>query len=161
MSRHKTCVYFDMQIVVENWRGSTCTKSVWPFSTEYHCIRTFNESFNYLDVSEASNKGENEWYYYCKRGRKYKNSVRPNRVTAGSGFWKATGIDKSIYSKGEVIGLKKSLVYYRGSAGKGTKTEWMMHEFRLPNLHSANTIAQEAVRNFKIHTTRFVSFYVS
>lgn len=115
----------------------------------------------YLDVSEGSNKGENEWYYYCKRGRKYKNSVRPNRVTAGSGFWKATGIDKPIYGKGEVIGLKKSLVYYRGSAGKGTKTEWMMHEFRLPNLHSANTIAQEAVRNFKIHTTRFVSFYVS
>ncbi|XP_009587883.1 transcription factor JUNGBRUNNEN 1-like [Nicotiana tomentosiformis] len=96
------------------------------------------------DLPQASNKGENEWYYYCKRGRKYKNSVRPNRVTAGSGFWKATGIDKSIYSKGEVIGLKKSLVYYRGSAGKGTKTEWMMHEFRLPNLHSANTIAQEA-----------------
>lgn len=107
----------------------------------------------YLDVSEGSNKGENEWYYYCKRGRKYKNSVRPNRVTAGSGFWKATGIDKPIYGKGEVIGLKKSLVYYRGSAGKGTKTEWMMHEFRLPNnkyLHAANNIAQEAVRNFNI-----------
>ncbi|CAN1221491.1 Transcription factor JUNGBRUNNEN 1 [Linum grandiflorum] len=68
------------------------------------------------------------------RGRKYKNSVRPNRVTAGCGFWKATGIDKSIYSGGEcvVVGLKKSLVYYRGSAGKGTKTDWMMHEFRLP-----------------------------
>ncbi|XP_009767292.1 transcription factor JUNGBRUNNEN 1-like [Nicotiana tabacum] len=99
------------------------------------------------DLPKGSNKGENEWYYYCKRGRKYKNSVRPNRVTAGSGFWKATGIDKPIYGKGEVIGLKKSLVYYRGSAGKGTKTEWMMHEFRLPNnkyLHAANNIAQEA-----------------
>ncbi|CAN1221489.1 Transcription factor JUNGBRUNNEN 1 [Linum grandiflorum] len=71
---------------------------------------------------------------FISRGRKYKNSVRPNRVTAGCGFWKATGIDKSIYSGGEcvVVGLKKSLVYYRGSAGKGTKTDWMMHEFRLP-----------------------------
>ncbi|CAN1221487.1 Transcription factor JUNGBRUNNEN 1 [Linum grandiflorum] len=78
--------------------------------------------------------GEREMYYFCRRGRKYKNSVRPNRVTAGCGFWKATGIDKSIYSGGEcvVVGLKKSLVYYRGSAGKGTKTDWMMHEFRLP-----------------------------
>ncbi|XP_034679654.1 transcription factor JUNGBRUNNEN 1-like [Vitis riparia] len=78
---------------------------------------------------------DNEWYFFCKRGRKYRNSVRPNRVT-GSGFWKATGIDKPIYSaEGQGhgrIGLKKSLVYYRGSAGKGTKTEWMMHEFRLP-----------------------------
>ncbi|XP_061342827.1 transcription factor JUNGBRUNNEN 1-like isoform X2 [Gastrolobium bilobum] len=81
-----------------------------------------------------SSVGEKEWYFFCIRGRKYRNSIRPNRVT-GSGFWKATGIDKPIYSVKEThecIGLKKSLVYYRGSAGKGTKTDWMMHEFRLP-----------------------------
>ncbi|MBA0710230.1 hypothetical protein Golax_025218 [Gossypium laxum] len=74
--------------------------------------------------------------------RKYRNSVRPNRVT-GSGFWKATGIDKPVFSvkSGEAIGLKKTLVYYHGSAGKGTKTDWMMHEFRLPN---PTLTAQEA-----------------
>ncbi|XP_052735982.1 transcription factor JUNGBRUNNEN 1 isoform X2 [Vigna angularis] len=82
----------------------------------------------------TSSVGEKEWYFFCIRGRKYRNSIRPNRVT-GSGFWKATGIDKPIYcvkEPHECIGLKKSLVYYRGSAGKGTKTDWMMHEFRLP-----------------------------
>ncbi|XP_011026748.1 PREDICTED: transcription factor JUNGBRUNNEN 1-like isoform X2 [Populus euphratica] len=87
------------------------------------------------DLPKAScSAGEREWYFFCRRGRKYKNSIRPNRVTR-SGFWKATGIDKPIYSVGKIhycIGLKKSLVYYRGSAGKGTKTDWMMHEFRLP-----------------------------
>ncbi|CAL4919362.1 unnamed protein product [Urochloa decumbens] len=88
------------------------------------------------DLPKASTAGgEKEWYFFCLRGRKYRNSIRPNRVT-GSGFWKATGIDRPIYSaatnSGESIGLKKSLVYYRGSAGKGTKTDWMMHEFRLP-----------------------------
>ncbi|KAK1406894.1 hypothetical protein QVD17_38503 [Tagetes erecta] len=86
------------------------------------------------DLAKANETGgDTEWYFFCKRGRKYRNSVRPNRVT-GSGFWKATGIDRPIYSGvGSVcIGLKKSLVYYRGSAAKGTKTEWMMHEFRLP-----------------------------
>ncbi|KAI3754030.1 hypothetical protein L2E82_26122 [Cichorium intybus] len=90
------------------------------------------------DLPKGSNTGEKEWYFFCRRGRKYRNSIRPNRVT-GSGFWKATGIDRPIYSgEGSVcIGLKKSLVYYRGSAGKGTKTEWMMHEFRLPP-HSDN-----------------------
>ncbi|XP_008787325.2 transcription factor JUNGBRUNNEN 1-like [Phoenix dactylifera] len=85
-----------------------------------------------LPISAAG--GEKEWYFFCLRGRKYKNSIRPNRVTE-SGFWKATGIDRPIYSTGDAgdcIGLKKSLVYYRGSAGKGTKTDWMMHEFRLP-----------------------------
>lgn len=88
-----------------------------------------------------SNVGDKEWYFFCIRGRKYRNSIRPNRVT-GSGFWKATGIDKPIYSVKEphdCIGLKKSLVYYRGSAGKGTKTDWMMHEFRLPPITTPST----------------------
>lgn len=87
-----------------------------------------------LPLPKVGAAGDKEFYFFCMRGRKYRNSVRPNRVT-GSGFWKATGIDKPIYSSGEriqCIGLKKSLVYYRGSAGKGTKTDWMMHEFRLP-----------------------------
>ncbi|KAK9080729.1 hypothetical protein SSX86_000487 [Deinandra increscens subsp. villosa] len=87
------------------------------------------------DLPKGSDVGDKEWYFFCKRGRKYRNSIRPNRVT-GSGFWKATGIDRPIYSTAgsavSCIGLKKSLVYYRGNAGKGTKTEWMMHEFRLP-----------------------------
>ncbi|CAK8534746.1 unnamed protein product [Lathyrus sativus] len=85
---------------------------------------------------------EKEGYFFCKRGRKYRNSIRPNRVT-GSGFWKATGIDKPIYSNGgegnDCVGLKKTLVYYRGSAGKGTKTDWMMHEFRHPSNIATNT----------------------
>ncbi|XP_022868493.1 transcription factor JUNGBRUNNEN 1-like [Olea europaea var. sylvestris] len=86
----------------------------------------------FAGFAEGSNVGDKEWYFFCKRGRKYRNSIRPNRVTV-SGFWKATGIDRPIYSSsGDCIGLKKSLVYYRGSAGKGTKTDWMMHEFRLP-----------------------------
>ncbi|CAN6309086.1 unnamed protein product [Urochloa humidicola] len=93
------------------------------------------------DLPKASTAGgEKEWYFFCLRGRKYRNSIRPNRVT-GSGFWKATGIDRPIYStanSSESIGLKKSLVYYRGSAGKGTKTDWMMHEFRLPPAATAN-----------------------
>lgn len=107
------------------------------------------------DLPKGSSMGDKEWYFFCKRGRKYRNSIRPNRVT-GSGFWKATGIDRPIYSANgesrECIGLKKSLVYYRGSAGKGTKTDWMMHEFRLPTDHDdkstkhvdVKSIAQEA-----------------
>ncbi|XP_016703994.2 transcription factor JUNGBRUNNEN 1 isoform X3 [Gossypium hirsutum] len=120
------------------------------------------------DLPKVSNVGEKEWYFYCKRGRKYRNSIRPNRVT-GSGFWKATGIDKPIYSSSTkephhhhhhyhhqhdrhqhqhlctCIGLKKSLVYYRGCAGRGTKTDWMMHEFRLPPNGNHTTKAQEAL----------------
>nr|UBT01680.1 NAC transcription factor 76 [Litchi chinensis] len=92
--------------------------------------------FDPWDLPKTSTSPDKEGYFFCKRGRKYRNSIRPNRVT-GSGFWKATGIDKQVYSHGgegpDCIGLKKTLVYYRGSAGKGTKTDWMMHEFRLPS----------------------------
>nr|QCY50839.1 NAC16 [Diospyros kaki] len=101
------------------------------------------------DLPKGSNVGDNEWYFFCKRGRKYRNSIRPNRVT-GSGFWKATGIDRPIYSSGGTcgcIGLKKSLVYYRGSAGKGTKTDWMMHEFRLPADHDTKSTKHIDVKN--------------
>ncbi|OEL37894.1 Transcription factor JUNGBRUNNEN 1 [Dichanthelium oligosanthes] len=89
--------------------------------------------------------GDKDWYFFCLRGRKYRNSIRPNRVT-GSGFWKATGIDKPIHdgAGGECLGLKKSLVYYSGSAGRGTKTDWMMHEFRLPSTTSSSADLQDA-----------------
>ncbi|TKY50266.1 putative NAC domain-containing protein 94 [Spatholobus suberectus] len=84
------------------------------------------------DLPKLAGTGEKEWYFYCPRDRKYRNSTRPNRVTR-AGFWKATGTDRPIYSsEGKCIGLKKSLVFYRGRAAKGMKTDWMMHEFRLP-----------------------------
>ncbi|MED6132328.1 hypothetical protein PIB30_017956 [Stylosanthes scabra] len=94
------------------------------------------------DLPRLASNGEKEWYFYCPRDRKYRNSARPNRVTR-CGFWKATGTDRPIYSsEGKssiIIGLKKSLVFYRGRAAKGFKTDWMMHEFRLPSLSSSSS----------------------
>ncbi|KAK8622756.1 hypothetical protein V6N13_117658 [Hibiscus sabdariffa] len=74
--------------------------------------------------------GEKEWYFFSPRDRKYPNGSRPNRV-AGSGYWKATGTDKIITSEGRKVGIKKALVFYVGKAPKGTKTNWIMHEYRL------------------------------
>ncbi|EMS65428.1 Protein FEZ [Triticum urartu] len=91
--------------------------------------------FDPWDLPKLASTGETDWYFYCPRDRKYRNSARPNRVTA-AGFWKATGTDRPIYSSEDTrcIGLKKSLVFYRGRAARGIKTDWMMHEFRLPSL---------------------------
>ncbi|XP_027347729.1 putative NAC domain-containing protein 94 [Abrus precatorius] len=92
------------------------------------------------DLPKLASTGEKEWYFYCPRDRKYRNSARPNRVT-GAGFWKATGTDRPIYSSegSKCIGLKKSLVFYKGRAAKGVKTDWMMHEFRLPSLTDSSS----------------------
>nr|WLM68366.1 NAC family transcription factor 14 [Larix gmelinii var. olgensis] len=80
--------------------------------------------------------GEREWYFFTPRDRKYPNGSRPNRA-AGSGYWKATGADKPITAKGgkKKVGVKKALVFYVGKAPKGSKTNWLMQEYRLADLN--------------------------
>ncbi|XP_031505119.2 NAC domain-containing protein 67-like [Nymphaea colorata] len=74
--------------------------------------------------------GDNEWYFFSQRHRKFPNGSRPNRG-AGSGFWKATGTDKTIVANGRKVGTKKALVFYVGKPPNGSKTNWIMHEYQL------------------------------
>lgn len=45
--------------------------------------------------------------------------------------WKATGADKHIKYKGAVVGYRKALVFYTGTPSESTKTDWIMHEYRV------------------------------
>lgn len=76
--------------------------------------------------------GEQEWYFFTPRDRKYPNGARPNRA-ATSGYWKATGTDKPIHTANgtQKVGVKKALVFYGGKPPKGIKSNWIMHEYRL------------------------------
>ncbi|KAL3379681.1 hypothetical protein AABB24_000407 [Solanum stoloniferum] len=78
---------------------------------------------------------EQEKYFFSTKEVKYPNGNRSNRAT-NSGYWKATGIDKQIVLRGQQVGLKKTLVFYRGKSPHGCRTNWIMHEYRLSNLES-------------------------
>ncbi|KAK9285837.1 hypothetical protein L1049_025038 [Liquidambar formosana] len=73
---------------------------------------------------------QNEWYFFSHKDKKYPTGTRTNRATM-AGFWKATGRDKAVYDKAKLIGMRKTLVFYRGRAPNGQKTDWIMHEYRL------------------------------
>ncbi|PHT33866.1 NAC transcription factor [Capsicum baccatum] len=94
--------------------------------------------FDPWELPEKAEFGENEWYFFTPRDRKYPNGVRPNRA-AVSGYWKATGTDKAIYSASKYVGVKKALVFYKGKPPKGVKTDWIMHEYRLSESKSQTT----------------------
>ncbi|CAD6255037.1 unnamed protein product [Miscanthus lutarioriparius] len=84
------------------------------------------------DLPSKAKMGEKEWYFFCHKDMKYPTGTRTNRATK-EGYWKATGKDREIFKQPgrELVGMKKTLVFYMGRAPRGTKTNWVMHEFRL------------------------------
>ncbi|XAR70107.1 hypothetical protein NMG60_11026863 [Bertholletia excelsa] len=94
------------------------------------------------DIQEKCKIGstpQNDWYFFSHKDKKYPTGTRTNRATA-AGFWKATGRDKVIYSSLKRIGMRKTLVFYKGRAPHGQKSDWIMHEYRLDDtVHDSNT----------------------
>ncbi|CAO2817926.1 unnamed protein product [Amaranthus hypochondriacus] len=84
------------------------------------------------DLPGKAKMGEKEWYFFSLRDRKYPTGVRTNRAT-NTGYWKTTGKDKEIFNSvtTDLVGMKKTLVFYRGRAPRGEKTNWVMHEYRV------------------------------
>ncbi|CAL5382395.1 hypothetical protein CsSME_00013121 [Camellia sinensis var. sinensis] len=97
------------------------------------------------DIQEKCRIGsapQNDWYFFSHKDKKYPTGTRTNRATA-AGFWKATGRDKVIYSNPRRIGMRKTLVFYKGRAPHGQKSDWIMHEYRLldDNVPDTNNIS--------------------
>ncbi|KAL2643128.1 hypothetical protein R1flu_010715 [Riccia fluitans] len=92
------------------------------------------------DLPPKAKVGENSWYFFSHRDRKYPTGLRTNRATE-AGYWKATGKDREVMSSDtdRLVGMKKTLVFYMGRAPKGEKTNWIMHEYRIDGSSSPAT----------------------
>ncbi|KAA8542077.1 hypothetical protein F0562_023229 [Nyssa sinensis] len=88
---------------------------------------------------------EQDRYFFSNKETKYRNGNRTNRAT-DSGYWKATGLDRQIICsrrKHNIMGMKKTLVFYKGKTTNGSRTDWVMHEYRLVNSVNSDCNSQQ------------------
>ncbi|WCJ34267.1 NAC domain containing protein 90 [Euphorbia peplus] len=78
---------------------------------------------------DVPNRDEEQWFFFIPRQESEARGGRPNRLTT-DGYWKATGSPGNVYSNNRIIGMKRTMVFYRGRAPHGIKTEWKMNEYK-------------------------------
>ncbi|CAL5408658.1 unnamed protein product [Camellia sinensis] len=94
------------------------------------------EPWDIQDRCRLGYEEQSKWYFFSHKDKKYPTGTRTNRATA-AGFWKATRRDKAVLSKNRIIGMRKTLVFYKGRAPNGRKSDWIMHEYRLQTFEHA------------------------
>ncbi|KAK8916678.1 NAC domain-containing protein 18 [Platanthera zijinensis] len=84
--------------------------------------------------------GGEKYFFYLRDGKR-------NRVYSherSSGYWKATGKEKQVtaasWGNNELVGSKKVMVFHSGKPPRGSKTDWIMHEYSLLNSNHAQAM---------------------
>ncbi|XP_019184375.1 PREDICTED: uncharacterized protein LOC109179325 [Ipomoea nil] len=86
--------------------------------------------------------GKREWFFFSRRDMKDATGQRIDRAThsVSKGYWETTGSDKEILKGKSLVGMKKTLIFYRGRPPSGERTDWLMHEYRLVNINYLHMI---------------------
>eukprot|EP01018_Ginkgo_biloba_P034347 Gb_21446 [translate_table: standard] len=76
-----------------------------------------------------------KWHFFSPRFVKYPSGCQAVRATE-AGYWKDTGKDQPVFTGSGVVGIKRTLVFYRGHAPRGERTHWRMNEYMLQDENS-------------------------
>ncbi|XVE96372.1 hypothetical protein REPUB_Repub02eG0215400 [Reevesia pubescens] len=107
--------------------------------------------FNPWDLPQFSlylcHKDPEQWFFFIPRQEIEARGGRPRRLTT-NGYWKATGSPGCVYSSdNRPIGVKRTMVFYKGRAPNGRKTEWTMNEYKAIDEAAASNDATPTLRN--------------
>ncbi|CAN6692090.1 unnamed protein product [Malus baccata var. baccata] len=106
---------------------------------------------------ELCREDKEQWFFFTRRQQREAQGGRPNRTTA-SGYWKATGSPGYVYSsENKVIGVKKTMVFYKGKAPTGRKTKWKMNEYRAIEVDDSTTNTPKLGHEFRLCRVYVVS----
>eukprot|EP01018_Ginkgo_biloba_P016722 Gb_37720 [translate_table: standard] len=102
-------------------------------------------SYDPWELPGLARMGERQWFFFVPRDRRKHSGGRINRITA-SGYWKATGTDRRVYNQPamQLAGLRKTLVFYKGRAPRGERTDWIMNEYRLVRLDEDQAVCNDS-----------------
>ncbi|KAJ9181357.1 hypothetical protein P3X46_009495 [Hevea brasiliensis] len=98
-------------------------------------------------AGDLSGRDPEQWFFFIPRQESEARGGRPNRLTA-AGYWKATGSPGHVYSNNRSIGVKRTMVFYKGRAPNGRKTDWKMNEYKAiqgESSSSSSTVASLTV----------------
>ncbi|KAF8019605.1 hypothetical protein BT93_G0328 [Corymbia citriodora subsp. variegata] len=86
-----------------------------------------------------------EWWFFCPQ-------TPPIRRSTQLGYWKKTGPDRTIKARdnNRPIGNKKTLVFHEGRSSKGTKTDWVIHEYHLQTANLDELFPRNPTKNYVI-----------
>ncbi|PQM40072.1 hypothetical protein Pyn_07224 [Prunus yedoensis var. nudiflora] len=99
-----------------------------------HIIREIDIlKFEPWDLPERSllKSDDENWFFFS---RPEYNKQKKNRTTQ-EGFWKITGREHAIKARDNrsAIGRKRILTFYRGRVRNSERTNWVMHEYYIPD----------------------------
>lgn len=97
------------------------------------------------DLPGAS-EGESAYFFSLRQAASSGRGGRRRR--AASGYWKATGKEKPVFvqlpvGKRLLVGVKTALAFHRGKS----RTDWVMHEYRLAGAADQNKRANDDSRS--------------